>query len=1239
MTRDACVRFGVGCALLTFGWLVSDPLCAAENPAWQTARDYRCAALPIPTQGQPGFTPIPGSRTGITFTNSLPIRLMMENNNFMNGSGVAAGDFDGDGRCDLYLCAIDGTNALYRNLGDWRFERIPSDAQIGCPGLHSTGALWADLDGDGDLDLLVATLGNGVHSFVNQGGGQFRENTAEAGLISQTGSTSLAMADVDGDADLDLYVANYGAVSLLRSGGRAEVKLVNGQWVFTGPYAKRLRLVDGRVEEVGEADVLYLNDGRGRFRPVPWGSEFFLDEEGKPKPPPLDYGLTVQIRDINGDRTPDIYVCNDFQTVDRIWLNDGTGHFRALPRLSMRKQSFSSMGVDFADIDRDGFLDFFTTEMIGREHSRRMRDIVGMQPLAPFPGRIDNRPEVARNTLFHNRGDTTYSEIANYSGVAASDWTWQPVFLDVDLDGYEDLLVVNGMPFNVQDRDTLDRIRQLGKQTPEQSRTNLALYPPFRTANVAYRNRRDLTFEDMSQTWGFNSPEVSQGMALADLDGDGDLDAAINCLNAPPLLYRNNGTAPRIAVRLKGKRPNRHGTGASVRVFSDSMPAQAQEILCGGHYLSCDDPMRVFAVPSESRSLRIEVLWRSGLRSLIANAKPNHLYEIDEETAFAHPASPPSAPLSQPLFRDVSHWLNHVHHDEFFVDYARQPLLMKQFSQLGPGVAWWDLDGDDRDELIVGAGKGGILGAFRQTPSGAYEKISASPAWTTPDDLCGLAGWTTDDGHPAILLAVANYESEAASSNTLFLCALDDSTGQLQPRALADIAASPASPGPLAVADIEGDGDLDLFVGGRLLKGAYPQAASSSLFRREPNRWIPDPASKALFENIGLVSGAVWSDLDADGFPELILACEWGPVRVFRNHKGHLSDATGELGLASFAGWWNGVTTGDLDEDGQLDILATNWGLNDAYQATSERPLRLYYGDLHSSGTMDLIEAYYPAEMSVEVPRRALNALSRAFPILLESFPTHEAFSQATMQDLLGLLPRKPQAVTAVTLVTTVFLNRRTNFVAVPFPSEAQFAPAFGVNVADADGDGHEDVFLSQNFFAVRPEWYRMDAGRGLWLRGDGKGSLKSISGQESGIQVYGEQRGSALADFNRDGRVDLVVTQNGAATRLFENVGARPGLRIRLKGPPGNPAGIGAILRLHFAQRAGPAREVHGGAGYGSQDSPVQVLGCPEPPTRIQITWPGGKVVQSELPPFTPGAEITVDSQGKTRFVESQMP
>jgi hypothetical protein len=387
------------------------------------------------------------------------------------------------------------------------------------------------------------------------------------------------------------------------------------------------------------------------------------------------------------------------------------------------------------------------------------------------------------------------------------------------------------------------------------------------------------------------------------------------------------------------------------------------------------------------------------------------------------------------------------------------------------------------------------------------------------------------------------------------------------------------------------------------------------------------------------VSAAVWSDLDGDGFPELILACEWGPLKIFRNDKGKLfpwNPAVGALNsqrstLNQLTGWWNSVNAGDFDGDGRMDIVAGNWGRNSKFQTYAAQPLRVYYGDLNGDGAVELIEAYYDPYLNKFVPWRHWDMMSQIMPFLVERFPNHQAYCQASVQDVLGERTPDMKELSVNTLDSMVLLNRGDHFEAPPLPLEAQLSPVFGIAIGDFDGDGNEDVFLSQNFFEVDPETSRYDAGRGIWLKGNGAGKFEAIPGQESGVTVYGEGRGVALADYDGDGRVDLVATQNGAETKLYHNERGKPGLRVRLNGPQENSQGIGAALRLVYAdERVGPSREIHAGAGYWSQDSAVQVLGTPAAPAKIVIRWAGGSVVTASIPAGT--RDISVDTKGTVR-------
>jgi hypothetical protein len=1170
--------------------------------------------------------------TGLSFTNVLQGDAYLTNSVAHNGSGLAIGDVDADGWQDIYLCTLQGSNRLYRNLGNWHFQEM-AIGDAACSGQISTGAAFADIDGDGDLDLLVNGIAAGTRLFLNDGKGHWTE-VKDSGL-SRTGSaTSLTLADIDGDGDLDLYCTHYIDVmhlfdpttrfSIIKRDGQWTVLKVNDQPTSMPKWKDRFEaLPDGKVRELPEVHGLYRNDGKGHFTAIQFDAGTYLDEAAKPIPPYRDWGLAAMFRDINGDGIPDLYVCNDNVSPDRIWINSGKGTFRPIDPMAFRHTSRSSMGIDFADIDRDGHDDIIVVDMLARTHDKRMTQLVRDIPDRAESERAEVRPQYNRNTLFIGRPDGTYSECALLTGVAASDWTWCPIFIDVDLDGYEDLLVTNGFEFDVMDQDAQNLLREPRRFTREQLKRSFQFRPHWRTQNAAFRNRHDGTFEPMSREWGFDQMGVSYGMAVGDLDNDGDLDVVVNNLNAPASLYRNDASAPRIAVRLKGKAPNTSGTGARIQLVGTSF-TQSQEMICAGRYLSCDQAIRVFAADQKGiKPMQLEIRWRNGEQTTLTNIEANRLYEIDQISSSSPPASNP-IPVQEPFFRELAFTPPPVHTEAFFDDWSRQPLLPRRLSRLGPGVSCYDFDGDGWEDLILGTGRGGKVGIYTNDQAGGFHILKGATA--SLGDQCGLVGWPDGKGSRKLLAAISNYEMPGESQLAIYSI-----TNLVGPKFFP---AGKASIGPLALADIDGDGDLDLFIGGRFEPGQYPKPVSALVWLNDNGELRPSAELSKPFESIGMVSGATFADLDGDGRPDLALALEWGPVRVFHNNNGHFEDVTVSWAFADRTGWWNSIAVGDFDGDGRLDLAVGNWARNSIYELyrkndfpsrTETLPdlnLRIYYGDWNSDGIVEIIEAALRGQSWVPIRNRL--AVAPGFPDLATQFPTHEGFAKSDVQKVLGPNYEKAKILEANEFQSGVFLNRGSRFEWHPLPREAQLAPVFGINVADFDGDGIEDLFLSQNFFGGTSDLSRDDSGRSLWLRGKGDGSFTAIDGTLTGIKIYGEQRGAALADFNHDGRIDLAVSQNSGPAKIYTNVRAKPGLRVLLHGPATNPDAIGAQIRLKYpTDRLGPTRAIQAGSGYWSQDASAQVLGFTEKPAALWIRLPNGKEETLALPEGQ--SEVTV--------------
>ncbi len=1216
MTGSAALRFVAALAGVCFM-----AACGAELGEWQSEDEVRWRTLASPSGRSAGFRQVAPARTGVTAGNYVSGSQITANRHVMHGSGVAIGDVDGDGRPDIALARLFDDNVLYRNDGHWRFTDVTREAGIALPGRQSTGVALADLDGDGDLDMLVTTLSGPGAVLRNNGMGRFADVTNASGLALGSGATTMALADIDGDHDLDLYVARYKRIALADSLPASAISweeiLVDSTYKVRAAFEDhyRFRRYGDKVVrlELAEPDALYLNDGTGVFEPADWTGQSFVDAHGQPlEAAPRDWALTARFHDINGDGFADLYVCNDFESEDALWFGDGTGTMKLAAPHVLRKTSNATMSVDFSDIDRDGHMDIFLTDMLSRDYARRQRQRNTRIPLPVRAGDLDARPQEMQNMLFLNRGDATFAEVARLAGVAASDWSWATSFLDVDLDGYEDLLITTGHVFDIQDLDAQaneqERLRRAVNMRT--ARALILDFPPLALTNVAFRNRGDRTFTPVPNGWGLGKEaDVSHGMALGDLDGDGDLDVVINRLNAAAGLYENRAPGRRIAVRIKGPGRNTYGVGTTVHVYCEGLAAQQKEITAGGQYVSHSQMVAVFAATEDSCSL--EVAWPGGKRSSVASVLAGRLYEVSYEGAVALPALVDATGATDAVF--VSTQVLPPVTETLYHDFARQPLLPRRLSRRGPAAAAADLDGDGDPDLVLGAGMGGRLTAWYNRGGRLHRAYASAPV---SGDVTGIVVLPDSVGTARILAGIANYErTPDTTGDSSYVLELAASTARRIPFGL-------DAPGPMALADMDGDGDLDLFVGGSFRPGAYPLAATSRIYRNTAGRLEPDDAWSRPFYGLGMTSGVALGDLDGDSDADVVLAQDWGPLRVMMSEGGTFVDRTQALGLAQHTGWWRGVAMGDFDEDGRLDLVATNWGWN--HVAHEAMPVRLYYGDIDANGMMDLFEALWEPSLDAYVPARQLGDLASGVPALRRRFASHAAFASLPLAQVLQGAWSSLHYVEATTLSSTAWLNRGSHFEVRSLPQEAQQTVASGVVVVDIDADGHEDLVLAQNYFALPLSTSRHDAGRGLWLRGDGHGGFISMG--RSGLAAYGEQRAAVTADWDQDGRSDLLITQHGAAPVVLSNVSSRSGLRVRLEGPADNPWGIGATVRIIYADSSrGPARLVTAGSGYWSQQAPVLVLG-----RRWGVEAAGAAVRWSDgatsLVPVVPDAlEVTV--------------
>jgi hypothetical protein len=1136
---------------------------------------------PFP-RGRTMYVELPAAQSGVVTDNKyddprMKGDLYEEFETSSVGTGIAIGDYDGDGLPDIFVVSKTGGCRLFRNLGGYKFEDVTEKAGVGAtPGVWMQGATFVDVNNSGRLDLYVCRYNAPNLLYINQGDGTFKEMAHEYGLDVVDSSVMAAFSDYDRDGWLDLYIA--------------------------------ANILNIKTHPNGQRGYLFHNNRNGTFTDVTQPAGITGESQSH----------SATWWDYDNDGWPDLYVANDYGYPDRLFHNNRDGTFTDVLSRVLPHTSFSSMGSDLGDVNNDGYIDFLVADMAATSHVRDQHLIADARARTEeTPG---TAPKYHRNALLLNTGTGSFQEGAFLAGVAATDWTWSVRLEDLDNDGRLDLFVTNGFPRD-PGADVVERMMRA--ETPQERVRIMYQSPPQAEVHLALRNMGDLEFRDVSAEWGVGKKGVSFGAAVGDLSGDGNLDIVYSNFNSGVTILRNDCDSGHVInVYLKGTVSNRFGVGATVRVES-ALGLQVRQLTLSRGYMSSSEPMLHFGLGGDTSVRRMTVTWPSGHVQTFENLAVDQRYTVTEPSGVIPiPPDPPRLPTQfVEASRETGLSLNSREQDVDEVNVQR--LLPIRQNPHGPALAVGDVFGSGRDDVVVGGTTQDSLRILHAGPSGLFVAVdsSAVPTGTVVDDGPLLLFDSAGTGRADLLVTKGGNSLPAGSQEYQPRLYLNDGHGGFQPAPDGTLPALPISAGAVAAADFDHSGRLGVFIGGRVQPGRYPLPPQSALLANRGGRFedVTDVLAPGLRE-VGMVTSALWTDVDGDGWPDLLVALDWGGVRYFHNSQGRgLEDWSERAGFASAGtGWWTSIAAADFNGDGRVDYVVGNLGLNTPFRADPAHPALLYSGDFKGSGTQ-LVEGYY--EGDTLYPRRSRREMGAALPSVLKRFPTFDSYGRATLAEVVGEDKlAKARRFAATEFRSGVFLSQPDGtYRFEALPRIAQISPLQGMVAGDFGGDGHAGIYAVQNLFAPVTSIGRFDGGLSQLLRGDGRGHFAAVPPAESGLVVTGDAKALALLDVDHGGWPGFLVTRNDGTTLAFRNNGVpghRP-LRILLKGAAGNPTAVGARITVEFADGTSETSEVYAGSGYYSQSTPACYFGYPDgnPPRRIRVRWPSGQSSQHDFP------------------------